>query len=194
MQKALNEIETYHDHKDEGWGKPIPYIHESYPMRMNHNEGYILTVDKSGYVRFRVSYKPYNHAKGVLRGSLVHLKRVKKALESDVWRVGVAELIHKHDEWRLHVTVIHKMKQVRPPEDADTVVGVDISQDCVALATLTPAGDVLDSVVIEYPDIKRIRHEHQTQADAESQARRVRDCYLNGRTRLRSRSTPQSLS
>ena len=51
-QKALKEIETYHDHKNEGWGRPFPYINETYPMRMNHNEGYALIVNDSGDVRF----------------------------------------------------------------------------------------------------------------------------------------------
>lgn len=100
VQKAFGEIETYHDHRDDGWGRPFPYIHESYPLRMNHNEGYALTVDDSGDVRFRVSYKPYNYVKGVLRGSPAHLERVKNALSSDSWRVGVAELVSKHDGWR----------------------------------------------------------------------------------------------
>lgn len=163
VQKALGEIETYHDHKNDEWGRPRPYIHESYPMRMNHNEGYALTVDDSGNVRVRVSYKPYNHVKGVLHGSPDHLERVKNALDSDAWRVGVAELVYKHDEWRLHVTVTHGNHRVRTPEDADMVVGVDISEDCVALDAMTrDTGDVVDSVAIEYPDIKQVRHEFFT--------------------------------
>jgi len=163
VQKALGELETYHDHKNEDWGRPFPYIHESYPMRMNHDEGYALTVDDLGDVRFRVSYKPYNYVKGVLRGSPTHLEQVKTALNSDSWRVGVAELVYKHDEWRLHVSVTHKTRTVEYPEDAKTVVGVDINEDCVALAAMNREnGDVLDSVVIEYPDIKRVRHEFFT--------------------------------
>ncbi len=163
VQKALGEIEMYHDHKDDGWGRPFPYIDEMYPMRMNHNEGYALTVDDSGDVRFRISYKPYNYVKGVLRGSPDHLNRVKTALSSDAWRVGVAELVCKHDEWRLHVSVTHKTRTVTSPEDAKTVVGVDINEDCVALAAMCrDTGDVLDSIVIEYPEIKRIRHEFFT--------------------------------
>lgn len=162
VQKALKEIETYHDHKDEGWGRPFPYIHERYPMRMNHTEGYALSVDDSGDVQFRVSYKPYNHVTGVIRGSPNHIDRVKNALNSEAWRVGVAELVYKHDEWRLHTTITHKHHTVGVAEDADTVVGVDINEDCVALAAMNRTGDVLDSVVIEYPDIKRVRHEFFT--------------------------------
>ncbi|USZ71592.1 transposase [Natronosalvus halobius] len=162
VQKALTEIETYIDHKDDGWGRPFPYIHELYPMRMNHDEGYALTVDDSGNVRFRVSYKPYNYVKGVLRGSPGHLNRVKNALSSDAWRVGVAELVQKHNEWRLHVTVTHKQRMVRAPKEAGTVVGVDINEDCVGLAAMARDGDVLDSLVLEYPDIKRLRHEYFT--------------------------------
>jgi IS605 OrfB family transposase len=163
VQKAIGELDTYHDRKDEGWGRPYPYIHEMYPMRMNHDEGYALTVDDSGNVRFRISYKPYNYVKGVLRGSPDHLERVKTALNSEAWRVGVAELVYKHDEWRLHVTVTNKTHTVSSPEDAEVVVGVDINEDCVALTAMCRnTGDVLDSVVIEHPDIKRVRHEFFT--------------------------------
>lgn len=163
VQKALKEIETSRDHKDDHWGRPFPYIYEPYPMRMNHNEGYALTVDDSGDVRFRVSYKPYNYVKGVLRGSPTHLERVKNALNSDSWRVGVSELVYKHNEWRLHVSVTHKTHSVASPDNAETVVGVDINEDCVALTAMCRnTGDVLDSVVIEYSDIKRVRHEFFT--------------------------------
>ena len=163
IEKALGELETYHDHKDDEWGRPYPYIDEPYPLRMNHDEGYALTVDNDGNVCFRVSCKPYNYVKGVLRGSPDHLERVKNALSSDSWRVGVAELVYKYDEWRLHVSVTHKTRTVASPDDAETVVGVDINEDCVALAAMNrDTGDVLDSVVFEYPDIKRVRHEYFT--------------------------------
>lgn len=161
VQKSLGELETYLDHKDDGWGRPFPYIHEPYPMRMNHNEGYALTVDDAGNVQFRISYKTYNYVRGVLRGSPDHLHRVKNALNSEAWRVGVAELVFKHDEWRLHVTVTHE-QMVGRPSDADTVVGVDLNEDCVALAAMGRDGDILDSVVIEFPNIKRVRHEFFT--------------------------------
>jgi putative transposase len=39
VDRALGEIETYHNNKDDGWGRPYPYIDESYPMVMNHGEG-----------------------------------------------------------------------------------------------------------------------------------------------------------
>jgi len=159
VQKAFKEIKTYHNNDD--WGRPYPYIDETYPMRMNHNEGYALTLSDSGDVQFRVSYKPYNYVKGVLRGSPNHLEQIKNALNSDSWRIGVAEIVYKHDEWQLHVTVTHKNHTVGAPEDAETVVGVDFNEDCVALAAMKN-DDVLDSIVIEYPDIKRIRHEYFT--------------------------------
>ena len=163
IQKALGEIKTSHDHKSDGWGRPFPSIHETYPMRMNHNEGYALTVDDSGDVRFRISYEPYNYLKAAIQASPDQIERVNNALNSDAWRVGVAELVYKHDKWRLHVTVTHKTRGVASPDDADTVVGVDINEDCIPLAAMNrDTNDVLDSVVIEYPDIKRVRHEFST--------------------------------
>ncbi|MDQ2049122.1 transposase [Natronolimnohabitans sp. A-GB9] len=161
IDKALQEIETYHEHKDADrldWGRPRTYIDEPYPVRMNHNEGYALTLNENGEVAFRISYKPYNYVRGTLQGSPDHRERVKTALTSDDWRVGTAELVYKHDEWRLHVTTTHETHTVASPETADTIVGIDINEDCIALAALTRNDGVIDSTVIEYPDIKRVRH------------------------------------
>jgi putative transposase len=161
IAKALGELERYHDHKNDDWGRPRTYIHEPYPTQMNHGEGYALTVD-DGEVRFRISYKKYNYVRGVLRGSPGHLDRVQSALESDDWRVGTAELVHKHGEWRLHVTVTHETRTVPNPDTAETVVGVDINEDCIALAAMRTGEGVVDSVVFDYTDVKRKRHEFFT--------------------------------
>lgn len=164
--KALQEIETYHEHKDDEtlvWGRPRTYIHEPYPVRMNHGEGYALTLnDDNDDVEFRISYKKRHFVRGTLTGASDHLERVKTALRNEDWRVGTAELVHKHDEWRLHVTVTHETHRVGLPDDANTIVGVDINEDCIALAAMTRDDDVINSVVFEYPDVKRVRHEYFT--------------------------------
>ena len=75
VDKALGEIETYHDNKDDGWGRPFPYIDESYPMVMNHGEGYRLFPEEDGTVRFRITATRGTHVKVDLRGSPDHFDR-----------------------------------------------------------------------------------------------------------------------
>ncbi|MFA9428390.1 RNA-guided endonuclease TnpB family protein [Natronorubrum sp. A-ect3] len=162
VDKALGEIKTYHDNKDDGWGRPYPYINGMYPMVMNHKEGYRLFLEDDDTVRFRISAAPRNHVKGELCGSPDHFDRVRTALENDDWRVGTAEVVYKHDEWRLHVAVTHKNHRVTSKNDADTIIGVDVNEDCIALAAMNRDGSVMDSVVIEYPEIKEQRHEFFT--------------------------------
>jgi IS605 OrfB family transposase len=162
VEKALDEIETYLAHRDDGWGRPYPYIDGLYPMVMNHGEGYRLFLADDETVRFRISAAPHNHVKGELRGSPDHLDRVQTALTDEDWRVGTAEVVHTHDEWRLHVTVTHEHHSVASPHDADTIVGVDVNEDCIALAALSRDGSLRDSVVFEYPEIKEQRHEFFT--------------------------------
>jgi putative transposase len=150
VDKALSELETYHDNKDDGWGRPYPYIDESYPMVMNHGEGYRLFPKDDRTVRFRITAIRGTHVKGELRGSPGHFARLRTAFTDDEWRVGTAEVVHKHDEWRLHVTVTHETHHVASKHNADTIVGVDLNEDCVALAAMSRDGDVKDSVVFEY--------------------------------------------
>jgi len=159
VDKALGEIETYHDNKDDGWGRPYPYIDESYPMVMNHGEGYRLFPKDDGTVRLRITATRGTHVKGELRGSPSHFDRLQTAFTDDEWRVGTAEVVHKHDEWRLHVTVTHETHRVASKHNVDTIVGVDVNEDCVALAAMSRDGDVTDSVVLEYPSVKEQRHE-----------------------------------
>lgn len=39
IDKAQQELTNYDEGDNEDWGAPNPYIHEPYPMRMNHREG-----------------------------------------------------------------------------------------------------------------------------------------------------------
>ena len=162
VDKALGEIKTYHDNKSDGWGRPYPYIDGRYPMVMNHGEGYRLFPEDNETVRFRLTATRGTHVKGELRGSPDHFDRLRTAFNDEEWRVGAAEVVHKHDEWRLHVTVTHETHQVASKVDAETIVGVDVNEDCIALAGMSRSGLVKDSVVFEYPSVKEQRHEFFT--------------------------------
>ncbi len=160
VDKALGEIETSHDNED--WGRPYPYIDGMYPMVMNHGEGYRLFPEEDGTVRYRITATRGTHVTGELRGSPDHFDRLQTAFNDNEWRVGTAEVVHKHDEWRLHVTVTHETHRVASKHDADTIVGVDVNEDCIALAAMSRNGAVKDSVVFEYPSVKEQRHEFFT--------------------------------
>jgi putative transposase len=96
---------------------------------------------------------------------------LRTAFTDEEWRVGTAELVHKHDEWRLHVTVTHETHHVASKDDADTIVGVDVNEDCIALAGLGRDGEVKHSVVFEYPSVKEQRHEFFTERNRMQQAK-----------------------
>jgi transposase, IS605 OrfB family, central region len=57
----------------------------------------------------------------------------------------------------LHVTVTHEQATVRSKTESDTVVGVDINEDCVGLAAFTES-EITDSFVLDFPGIKQERH------------------------------------
>ncbi|MEF8883174.1 MAG: transposase [Halapricum sp.] len=161
VDKALGELETYHDHKDDGWGRPYPYIDGTYPLVMNHGEGYRLFSEEDE-IRFRITATRGTHVKGILRGSPDHLDCLQTALEEDEWRVGTAEVVRKHSEWRLHATITHEYAHVADKHGAETIIGVDVNEDCIALAAMSRDGTLHDSVVFGYTDVKTQRHEYFT--------------------------------
>lgn len=63
--------------------------------------------------------------------------------------------MHKHNEWRLHVTVTHEHAEVASKHDAETVVGADMNEDCIALAAMSRDDSVTDSMAFEYPSVKK---------------------------------------
>lgn len=153
FDKATNALERHYD--EEEYGHPRQNHVESYPIRMNHGEGYQLELDEEAdEIEYRVSALKYQHVRGTLHGSQHHLDRLETALTSDDWRVGTAEVVNKSGRYELHVNVTHETAEVADKQDATTFVGVDVNEDCVGLAAVTEDA-VVDSLVIEYPEVKR---------------------------------------
>ena len=159
VAKALGAMENYYEYDD--FGQPSHTKDGKYPLRANYEEGYNLSLTDDGDVAFRISAKPYNHIKGVLKGSDAHLDILKTALESDEWKIGTAEALFHNDTAELHVNVTNTEQTVRDKQDSRTVVGVDVNEDNVALTALTEDG-VEDTLVIDFPEIKFERHRYFT--------------------------------
>ncbi len=158
IDKAFDALNNYYD--NDNWGRPW-YKHEPFSLRMNYGEGYNLFLEDDGTVRFRISAKPYTHVKGELRGSPDQFDQLTQAIQAGDWHVGTAEALVENGREELHVTVTNETAEVGTKTTAETVVGVDINEDCVALAALTEPG-IKDSIVIDYPEIKEERHRYFT--------------------------------
>ncbi|MFC6942785.1 RNA-guided endonuclease InsQ/TnpB family protein [Salinirubellus sp. GCM10025818] len=159
VAKALGAIENYYEYDD--FGRPSHTKDGTYPLRANYEEGYTLSLTDDGDVAFRISAKPYNHVKGVLEGSDDHLNLLKTALASDEWKVTTSETLWRDGDPELHVNIRNTEQTVRDKQDSQTVVGVDVNEDNVALTALSEDG-VEDSLVIDFPEIKFERHRYFT--------------------------------
>jgi IS605 OrfB family transposase len=159
VAKALGAMENYHEYHD--FGQPSHTKDGAYPLRANYEEGYNLSLTNDGHVAFRISAKPYKHVKGTLNGSDAHLDILKTALKSDEWKIGTAEALFHNDNPELHINVTNTAQTVRDKRDSQTVVGVDVNEDNVALTALSTDG-VEDTLVIDFPEIKYERHRYFT--------------------------------
>uniref|UniRef100_UPI0032C22C97 transposase n=1 Tax=Halorientalis sp. TaxID=1931229 RepID=UPI0032C22C97 len=66
-----------------------------------------------------------------------------------------------NDNPELHVNVTNTERTVRDKQDSRTVVGVDVTEDNVALTARSETG-IEDTLVIEFPEIKFERHRYFT--------------------------------
>ena len=156
VAKSLDALQQSYEQDD--YNMPSHEKTGPYPLRMNFTEGYNLTLEDDE-IHYRISAKPYNPVNGTLRGSPDRLELLEQALKSEEWRVGTAEAMVRNGKHELHVNVTHLEATVQDKHDTQTVVGVDINEDCVALAALRE-DDLVDSVVIDYPEIKQERHRY----------------------------------
>ncbi|ARS88748.1 RNA-guided endonuclease TnpB family protein [Natrarchaeobaculum aegyptiacum] len=159
VAKALEAMENYYDYDD--YNIPSHTKDGAYPLRANYEEGYNLSLTDDGEVAFRISAKPYNHVKGILKGSDAHLDVLKNALTSDEWKVTTSEALWREGEPELHVNIRNTERIVRDRQDSQTVIGVDVNEDNVALTALSEDG-VEDTLVIDFPEIKFERHRYFT--------------------------------
>jgi len=160
FDKATNALQRYYDEDD--YGHPRQEHQESYPIRMNYDEGYTLEIkQETGDIEYRVSALKYKHVRGTLHGSPQNLERLENAMNDKEWRVGTAEVINKYGKYELHVNITHTNAKVADKQDATTFIGIDVNEDCVGLAAVTES-EVKDTLVIEYPEIKKERHEYFT--------------------------------
>lgn len=160
VEKALDALERYYDEDD--YGHPRQNHEDTFPLRMNHGEGYALDLnDDTGDVEFRVTAQKRTFVRGTLQSSSDQIKMLQTALTDDEWRVGTAEVVFRNGRHELHINVTHETATVNSLDDATTFIGVDVNEDNVALSAVTESG-VQDSVVIEYTEIKTQRHEFFT--------------------------------
>jgi len=158
VQKSLEAMENYYEYDD--YNQPSHTTDSAYPLRSNYEEGYNLFLEDD-CIRYRISAKPYNPVKGTLCGSSDALEQLRHAIQSDAWRVGTAEAMRRNEKYELHINITHTEADIQDKEDSRMVVGVDINEDCVALAALHE-DDIVDSVVIDFPEIKEERHRYFT--------------------------------
>ena len=147
VAKALEAMENYYDYDD--YNIPSHTKDGAYPLRANYEEGYNLSLTDDGEVAFRISTKPYNHVKGILKGSDAHLDLLKNALTSDGWKVTTSEALWREGEPELHVNICNTERTVRDKQDSRTVIGVDVNEDNVALTALSADG-IEDTLVIDF--------------------------------------------
>jgi putative transposase len=158
VEKALEAMENYYDFDD--YNLPSHNKDSPYPLRSNYTEGYNLFLSGDA-IQFRISGKPYKPVKGTLEGSKRDIELVRKGLENDRWKLGTSEVIKKNGNYELHVNITDTETEVRDSSTSQTLIGVDINEDNVALTAVSENG-VEDSIVIEFPEVKSERHKYHT--------------------------------
>ena len=166
--KAREAVKSYYKKKeqDENASYPEP---KGRPMaaRLNHRDGYTINKNKDHTVR--ISTKPYKTVKGKLKGSPKDEKLLNKTLKGE-YSFGTAELTKHGNNHYLHINIEINIENGKKPkynkdedEDGDhTFIGVDLNESNITLSAVNKSGEVLETLLLEYKQIKSIKHKYFT--------------------------------
>ena len=150
-EKAREAVKAYFGLKRQGKEVSFPKPRKKpMPVKMNYKEGYIVKEDFT----VRISVYPRIHVHGRLEGSELDFAYLYNALKGK-YDIGTAELLKKDGEFYLHITISRDFNRTYEPK---TFVGVDVNENSVAITALDENGRVLKSAVLEFNELKFLRH------------------------------------
>ncbi|WP_456487812.1 RNA-guided endonuclease InsQ/TnpB family protein [Candidatus Alkanophaga liquidiphilum] len=150
-EKAREAVKSYFELKRQGKEVSFPKARKKpMPVRMNYKEGYIV---KEAFT-VRISVYPGIHVHGRLEGSELDFAYLYNALRGK-YDIGTAELLKKNDKFYLHITISEDFNQSYEPK---TFIGMDVNENSVAITALDENGRVLKSAILEFNELKFLRH------------------------------------
>jgi len=150
-EKAREAVKSYLELRKQGKDASLPKPRKKQmPVRMNYKEGYIIKEDFT----VRISASPRIHIHGKLEGSDLDLAYLYNALKGK-YDIGTAELLKKNGVFYLHITISKDFNQSYEPK---TFVGIDMNENSVAITALDDTGRVLESAILEFNELKFLRH------------------------------------
>ena len=125
--------------------------------RLNHRDGY--TVNKDHTVR--ISTRPYKTVKGKLKGSPKDEKLLNKTIKGE-YKFGTAELTKHGNNHYLHINIENGEKPSYNKDEEHTFIGVDLNESNITLSAVNEGGEVLETLLLEYKQIKSVKHKYFT--------------------------------
>ncbi|WP_456486232.1 RNA-guided endonuclease InsQ/TnpB family protein [Candidatus Alkanophaga liquidiphilum] len=150
-EKAREAVKSYFELRKQGKDTSFPKPKEKpMPVRMNYKEGYVVKEDFT----VRISVYPRIHVYGRLKGSDLDFAYLYNALKGK-YDIGTAELLKRDGEFYLHVTISKDFNKSYEPK---TFIGIDVNENSVAITALDESGRVLKSAILEFNELKFLRH------------------------------------
>ena len=156
IAKAKETFKSFNELKKKGQVEKLRiYRNKPLPLKMNFREGYNLWRGEDGSIWFRISLAPMKHVRGRLLFSREHEEIVKEALEKNSYKITMAELVKRGEEYYLHIVVTRNT----PVPTVRYAAGIDINEDNVAVTVYDlESRKVVDTFIVDYSIIKFIRY------------------------------------
>jgi IS605 OrfB family transposase len=155
LETAAEAVENYFELREIQDNASYPSQKDT-PMTatLNHRDGY--TVENPDTVK--ISTIPYNRVEATIDGREADRVYLQRAL-NDQYNLGAADVLKRDGDYYIHITVRTSNVPQIDEDHEHTYIGVDINESNVMLSATKPDGEVLDTLYLDYNELKDKRNE-----------------------------------
>lgn len=153
--KAAEAVENYFELREVQENASYPRTKDE-PMTasLNHRDGY--TVEGASTVK--ISTVPYNRVEATIEGGEEDRIYLRRALNGQ-YQFGTADVLKRDDDYYIHINIRTTDVPQVDSEQGYTYIGVDINESNVMLSATTSDGEVLDTLYLDYNELKDKRND-----------------------------------
>lgn len=153
--KAAEAVENYFELREVQKNASYPRTKDE-PMTasLNHRDGY--TVEDVSTVK--ISTVPYNRVEAAIEGWEEDRIYLRRALNGQ-YQFGTADVLKRDGDYYIHITVRTTNVPQVDLEQGHAYIGVDINESNVMLSATKRDGEVLDTLYLDYNELKDKRND-----------------------------------
>ncbi|NVM03739.1 MAG: IS200/IS605 family element transposase accessory protein TnpB [Candidatus Helarchaeota archaeon] len=158
---AVEAVKSYFELKKENpYANPPAIKDEPMSPRLNYKEGYRIRSEVDNGEKFykaRITISPGDRVKVNLIGSEKQFTMLEKVLSGE-YEIGSCNISKRKKKYYMNISL--RNGEIPKPNNNKTFIGIDTNEKNIALSAINEHGEVLKSLILDYPVINSERQKY----------------------------------